>query len=87
MEKHKNFISIMGIAVALLIGGIASMQCSSTKELACNCQEQSLDAWTTEFISNMKAGELPVVADKLAEAKSNTLYAQCINAGLKNMTY
>ena len=86
MKTRRKIINTLGIAVAILICGIGVFQCTNSKDLACNCQEQSLDVWTNEFISNMKAGQLPDVADKLAESKSSTIYAQCINDGVKTIT-
>jgi hypothetical protein len=84
--KQNKLINGLGIAVAFLICGLGIFQCTNTKDIAYNCQEQSLDVWTTEFISNMKAGQLPDVADKLAESKSASLYAQCIGDGVKSIS-
>lgn len=86
MIKQNKTTKVLGIAVAILICGIGVFQCTNTKDLACNCQEQSLDVWTNEFISYMKNGQLPDVADKLAESKSTFIYAKCMNEGVKNIS-
>jgi hypothetical protein len=86
MVKQNKIINALGIAVAFLICSLGVVQCTNTKDVACNCQEQSFDVWTNEFITNMKTGQLPDVADKLAESKSASLYAKCITEGVKNIS-
>jgi hypothetical protein len=86
MIKQNKLTNVLGITVAFLICTIGVFQCTNTNEIACNCQEQSLEVWTSEFIANMKTGQLPDVADKLAESKSASLYAKCINEGVKNIS-
>jgi len=74
------------IALSVLFIAFASVQCSSTMELSCNCKEESLEIWTSEFITGMNAGHLPQDADKSAEAKSALAYKQCMDENLKNIT-
>jgi hypothetical protein len=86
MIKQNKTTKVLGIAVAILICGVGVFQCTNSNDIACNCQEQSLDVWTNEFIANMKTGQLPDAADKLAESKSASLYAKCINEELKSIS-
>jgi hypothetical protein len=86
MIKQKKITKVLGIAVALLICGIGIFQCTNATEIACSCREQSLDVWTNEFIVNMKTGQLPDVADKIAESKSSSLYAKCIKEEMKSIS-
>ena len=85
MIKQKKLVNGLGVLVVMVICALGFIKCTNSKDITCDCQEKSLNVWTDEFITNMKAGYLPDVADRLAESKSTFIYAQCINNELKNI--
>jgi hypothetical protein len=67
-------------AVKTTLLGIALFvcQCMVSNEVDCTCEEQSLDAWTTEFINRMNAGEDPEQADMHALQHAREVKSNCI---------
>lgn len=66
-----------GIVFFLTVG---LKSCMTKQELACDCEQQSLDSWTSAFIDQMNSGEMPEEADHHAEEQSAKVFADCFES-------